>query len=201
MIPKKIWTFWLSDKPTPPDIEKWVESQKIPGYEHHLITLDNVDRSWRYVDEAINAKRWCKACDFLRMQYLFNFGGIHLDADVEVLAGKNFDDLLDCKMFIGQEAEGILNSATMGSEPNHEFMYQFTNLANSNFRGDGTWVWEPGLKFLNDLYQSQNPSHPWWDIRIIPSDFFFPYEWKIKKINVTKNTRTFHHFLGTWVNG
>ena len=201
MIPKIIWTIWISDKPTPPDIEKWVMSHNIEGYEHRLITFDNCDRSYRYVQEALDSKKWMKAADFLRAQYLFQYGGIHLDADIEMLPGKNFDDLLDNKMFIGQEEGGLLNTAVMGAEPNHEIMYQFVNLVNSNFRGDGTWFWEPGMKFFNDLYQSMIPAHPHWEIKIIPPDYFFPYEWKSKTLNITENTRAIHRFLGSWVNG
>lgn len=201
MIPKIIWTIWISDKPTPPDIQKWIDSQSIPGYEHRLVTLETADRSFRYVQEALDSKKYAKAADFLRAQYLLRDGGIHLDADIEMLPGKTLDDLLDNKMFICREEGGILNTAAMGAEPNHEIFYQFVNLCNSNFRGDGTWIWEPGLKFFNDLYLSQGPAHPEWNIKILPHDYFFPYEWRTKQLNITDNTRAIHHFLGSWVNG
>jgi hypothetical protein len=52
MIPKRIFTIWLGDEPSD-IIKKCIESQKIPGYEHRLITGDNLWTGSRYIDEAL----------------------------------------------------------------------------------------------------------------------------------------------------
>ena len=53
MIPKHIVTCWVSDTEPPELIKKCIDSQKIEGYTHHLITLDNYDHSSVYVWHAI----------------------------------------------------------------------------------------------------------------------------------------------------
>ena len=52
-------------------------------------------------------KKWVKLTDYLRMLYLYEYGGIFIDADVEIIAGRNFDSLLDSKMFVGKETTSM----------------------------------------------------------------------------------------------
>ena len=54
-IPKRIITMWLqfSSDPWPPLIQRCIASQKIPGYEHTIITLENYYRGSKYVNGAL----------------------------------------------------------------------------------------------------------------------------------------------------
>jgi len=203
-IPKKIFCIWFGE-PTEL-INKCIESQKIPGYEHRLITLDNVYTSSRYVNEALSAeklgvKRFCKAADLLRIYYLFREGGIYLDADFEVLPGKNFDDLLDNKMFCGLDENGYNASSVMGAEAGHPLLNYIISQIEENYRGDGGWIWEPGMQFFSGAVTMHNNRYPQGEhvIKILPPNWFFPYHWKDKTTEITENTRTIHHYLGSWV--
>jgi len=204
-IPKIIWTIWLSEDGSIPDlIKSCTESQKMPGYEHRLITLDNCFKDSKYMQECLNSphktKKWCKASDYLRMHYLLTEGGIYLDADVGILEGRNFDDMLEARMFVGMENNNVpgitvLGTAVIGAEPNHPLIKLWKDIAEANFRGDDDKCYESSMDILNIQgvhYQDT--------FRLYPPEYFFPYNWQTGIINVTQNTRTFHHFLKSWNN-
>jgi len=59
-IPKKIWTVWITEEGNeiPELIKRCIASQKIPGYEHNVITLADAEklRHIPYVDQCLNSK-------------------------------------------------------------------------------------------------------------------------------------------------
>lgn len=92
-----------------------------------------------YVKEAMEAKKYAHASDYVRLFALYTEGGIYLDTDVEVF--KSFDDLLDNRFFSGVEqfpimiskhkSSGICNhvqAAIMASEPGHPYLKDCLNL-------------------------------------------------------------------------
>ena len=76
MIRKKIWTIWLSldNKPLSPLIQRCIDSQKIPGYEHEIITLDNCYKGSAYVKEALEKAKSDAIAGKGGKNYGVNFG-------------------------------------------------------------------------------------------------------------------------------
>lgn len=103
MIPKIIHRVWLSDEL--PDINSEYgkcfysqEKLKDSGYEIRTYTSKNFDFSIsKFLLQAYSLKQWAFVTDYIRLWALYNFGGIYLDCDVEVI--KDFDELLPCKYF------------------------------------------------------------------------------------------------------
>lgn len=117
MIPKIIHLCWLSGDEYPGNIRKCLDSMKavLPDYEMRIWTKENFDvDSVRWVKEAFEAKKYAFAADYIRFWSLYNYGGIYLDSDVEVL--KNFDGFLNEKSFIGFEYLNIPEAAVIGAE-------------------------------------------------------------------------------------
>ena len=202
MIPKKIWTIWLGGKMTEL-VRGCIETQKLPGYEHCLITLDNCYRGSQYVNDAIRAERWVKAADWLRMHYLYTEGGIYLDADMEVLPGKNFDDLLDCDLFVPREECGHYGNCGLGSIAGQPDLKVYLDRVESNFKGDGDLVYDPGIRAFSDVFwlaeRSSERSSDKSRMRILTPDYFFPYNHQTNRTEITANTRVFHHYAKSWV--
>lgn len=196
-IPKNIFTIWLTfeEGPLPPLIQRCIESQKLPGYTHKLITLDNCYKGSRYVNEAIGKARelfWAgnpageeiighvnwlvKGSDWLRCYHICEEGGIFLDADMEVLPGKNFDDLLDNRFFTEREVYGYAANSGFGSEAGHPFLKEYMEKVESNFRGDGFMVFEPGVRAFTDLMWTYEHNQRLMEtgIRIYDTNMFFP---------------------------
>ena len=205
MIPKRIFTVWLGEKdaPLPPLIERCIESQRIPGYEHRLITLENCNEESRYTQECLAAwertkdvRFLVKASDFIRCYHVWEEGGIHLDADMEVLPGKNFDDMLDDRMFTENEVYGCVANAGFGAEKGHPFLKEYMRRVEDNFRGGGDMIFDPGIRAFSDLMFITDKEAQ--GIRFYPAEVFFPYKHGEETVNITPLTRVFHHYAGSW---
>lgn len=104
MIPKKIHYTWFSDDAFPTEVKNCIASWKkrLPDYE--LICWDyesvkNIEN--RFLQEALNAKKWAFAADFVRIYAVHNEGGIYLDTDVYIY--NNFEAFRNDDCFIGRE--------------------------------------------------------------------------------------------------
>ena len=195
MIPKHIFTIWLSENPEMPAlIKKCIASQKIKGYQHDIITLENYDSSSEYVRQAIEGKQWVKTSDYLRCQYMFKYGGIYLDADMEVLPNKNFDDLLDCRLFTSFEVAGLYANMGFGAEAGHPLLKAYLDRVDNNYKGTGDLVFEPGIRTWHDILWAGDKS----TFKMIGTDVFSPYNHLSGEIKITPNTKVYHHYLGSW---
>lgn len=178
----------------PEIVQRCIDSQKALGYEFKLITLENCYRGSRYVQECIAAKKWVKASDFLRMHYLFTEGGIYLDADIEMK--KAMDHLLDTDMFVCEEKNGVFANSVVGSVAGHPILKEYLRRVEENFRGDGDLTFEPGLRAFADLVWRDGAML---NVKILTSDFFFPFNHETQETKETENTLGHHYFLKSWV--
>jgi len=207
-IPRKIWAVWITEEEKIPElIQRCIASQKIPGYEHNVITLADAEklRHIPYVDQCLNSKflkqRWCKLSDYLRMYYLLKEGGIYLDADVEILPGKNFDGLLHNKMFIGYErnsAQAWLGTSVLGSEAGLPFLTNWMDKVESRFRGDDNKNFASSMLLLNDNYYENHKNEK--GIELLSCEYFTPYHTQNPEVLISEKTIGYHHFMISWHN-
>lgn len=105
MIPKIIHYCWLSNDPYPAKIKQCMKTWKkvMPDYEVKLWNMENFDvaSAPTYVQDAIKARKWAFAADYIRMYALYTEGGIYLDSDVKIL--KPFDEFLHYSFFSSLE--------------------------------------------------------------------------------------------------
>ena len=96
MIPKVIHYCWLSNDPFPKKIRRCMASWRkvMPQYELKCWNLENFDiaAAPAYVQEAVKARKWAFAADYIRMYALYTEGGFYFDSDV--LVTKPFDEFL-----------------------------------------------------------------------------------------------------------
>ena len=117
MIPKQIHFCWLSDEPFPPQVERCIDSWKknLPDYKIILWNKERFDiNSTPWTKQAFEKKKYAFVSDYIRFYALFNYGGIYLDSDVEVL--RNLDYLLEKKFFFSYEYSGLPEAAVIGAE-------------------------------------------------------------------------------------
>lgn len=186
---------WIG--PEMPDLVKeCVATHKLPGYEHIWIdndTLKKYEFDCLYLRECLNAQKWGKASDFLRMAYLEKYGGIYLDADTRVL--KPFDDVLRNDMFVCEEANYFIANGIVGSNPYHPIISDYLGKLTRNFRGGGDLVFQPGMGLWTECIKQG----PYLDnLKIYPAEWFLPYDHNTGVTNITENTHTFHHYLQSW---
>lgn len=113
LIPKRIHYIWVGENPMPQEDLKNIESWKkfCPDYEIIKWNERNYDfYKNSYTREALEQKRYMYATDYVRKDILYQYGGVYLDTDVELLGP--LDDLLYNEAFIGIEDGGQLNSGS-----------------------------------------------------------------------------------------
>ena len=118
MIPKTIHYCWFGRNPKPKLAEKCIKSWKkyCPDYKIIEWNEDNFDIASAplYVRQAYEAKKWAFVTDYVRLDVVYNHGGIYLDTDVELL--KNLDAFLTDKAYFGFEHEYIATGLGFGAE-------------------------------------------------------------------------------------
>lgn len=212
MIPKVIHYCWLSNDPLPKKIQFCIDSwaKKIPDYEVVLWDFNRFpkDRS-TWVSEAFDAKKYAFAADYIRFYALYNYGGIYLDSDVEVL--KNFDEFLNLPYMLGCEnLSGNIEAAVIGAEkgfvPFKKMLdyYEGRHFVNTDGSFNSTPVPRLMDKILGDEYKfvkidnpaefRNNPD----ELCILPNDYFSPVHLLTMKLEKTPRTVAIHHFAGSW---
>lgn len=205
MIPKTIYTCWFSHNSNiPAQIQKCIDSQKIQGYEHKLITLENVITDHPYINQCLSSphktKKWVKLKDFVQYYYLYHLGGWFLDADVEMVEGKNFDEYYHENFVIGIEGRGTINdsivigSAVVGSSQHNPILLETLDKVVANFRGDDDKCFESSLDILSLVCIEQQDK-----VKFTEPDVFYPYNHHTGETNITKNTVCIHKFTKSWV--
>lgn len=205
MIPKKINYIWLGGKDksnfTNICLMSWYEH--LSGYEimewnEKNLDLDKLCSENRFLAECKKRKLWAFMADYLRLYILYNYGGIYMDVDVQVI--KNFDDLLDNPMFIGYEyfSKDKANYVTEGtgiiaSEPYNPVIGDCLAYYDQK-------IWETDVYYIPTIFTKVFQLHDESEYVIFPVDYFAPYDYR-KCFNfncVTENTHTIHWFQASW---
>lgn len=201
-IPKIIHFCWLSGEPYPELVQHCMDSWKkvLPDYEIMLWDAKRFDvNSVPWVKQACEAKKWAFAADYIRLYALYNYGGIYLDSDVEVL--KSFSDLLELPNFFGREHtpdrienQNSIEAATMGCEKGNEFIGACLNYyQNRQFtNADGSFSPETLPTIMARVQKSFE------NLNVFPMDYFSPKNTRTLVVEKTVNTYSVHHFNGSW---
>ncbi len=111
-----------------PDYEIMCWHDKMPEFKQML-------KNSKFLRECYKRKLWAFVADYVRHYALYNYGGIYLDTDVQLL--KNFDDYIDKPFFCSiegdiLEGENIPESAVMGGEKGHIIFKKSLDFYNSH---------------------------------------------------------------------
>lgn len=216
MIPKIIHYCWFGGKPLPKSAKKCIASWKkyLPEYEVREWNEDNFDVNLiPYTREAYIAKKYAFVSDFVRFWVLYNYGGLYFDTDVEII--KPIDDIIAKGAFMGCEGDSsttefpiaVAPGLGLGCESNMSFYKEMIDLYKTLvfFNSDGSYNMTTVVSYtttnlikygLKDIPKIQECS----GIIIYPKDYFNPKSQVDGKIKITTNTRSIHHFDGSWMN-
>lgn len=219
MIPKIIHYCWFGRGSLPELAQKCIASWKkyLPDYEIKEWNEDNFDVNIiPYTAEAYKAKKYAFVSDYARFWILYKYGGIYFDTDVEVI--RPIDDIIERGNFMGFETDpkpqlkadaseasvnpglgmgvapglGIINHMLHFYDGKH-FVHEAVMRNQITVVHIATQVLrENGLKDVAGIQEVA-------DCFIYPSEYFCPINVTTGRIHVEKNTRTIHHYAGTWV--
>lgn len=206
-IPKIIHYCWFGGNPLGEDAIKCIESWKkyCPDYTICRWDENNFDIAmYPYVKEAYDAKKWAFVTDVVRLQVVYEKGGIYLDTDVELI--KSPDSLLEYSGFFGFEDDHIATGLGFGAEPGNPIVKQMLeDYQKVHFiREDGTMDLTPcparnslvleqlGLK-CDGSYQVIEGVH------FLPREYLCPIDWRsYEYTHMTENTISIHHYNASW---
>ncbi len=209
MIPKIIHLCWLSGDEYPTDIKQYIATwkEKCPDYEIKVWSKNSFDiAAVKWVKEAFEAKKYAFAADYIRFWCLYNYGGIYLDSDVEVL--KSFNDFLSEKSFIGFEYLNIPEAAVIGAEKGCPWIKTALD-----WYTDKSFFYENGemkrdvcpilvrlaLKnhFKCDFFDMKKIQHLD-GLTLYPYFYFSPKNYFTGKVKIKKETVCIHRFASAW---
>lgn len=153
MIPKILHYVWFGDKEFGElenmCLESWrkhLPDFKIMRWDNSCI--DKIDNL--YFKQAIENKKYAFASDYMRLKALWDYGGIYVDTDEEIL--KPLDDFLHHDYFMGCQNCGSAkgpNPALIGAVPHNEVVKNLLSVYDD-------------IKFVNDdgsLNLTTNPAY------------------------------------------
>jgi mannosyltransferase OCH1-like enzyme len=209
MIPHTIHYCWFGSVLLPKFAQKCVASWKkyCPGYTFMLWNEANFDiNTVPFTAQVAKTKKWGFIVDYIRAWAVFNFGGIYLDADVELL--KPFDEtMLENKCFSGFEndkyiAPGLIFAGEKSSVIAKELLDFYSTYRFIKENGELNLTPSPqiftnillkyGLK-QNNTYQNLGM------FTAYPTKYFCPLSYKTGKLIITENTYSIHHYEGSWL--
>ena len=214
MIPKVIHYCWFGGNPLPPLAIKCIESwQKfLPDYKIKLWDESNFDVNIiPYTAEAYETKKYAFVSDFARFWILFHEGGLYFDTDVEII--KPIDDIIAKGAFMGCEQDVntkgrciMVNPGLgIGCPSKMEVYAQLLQLYKSlHFKNpDDSYNIKNIVQYTTELLMKEGLENKGGiqfvkGVYIYPSEYFCPINNVTKKMKKTPNTRTIHHYVGSW---
>lgn len=207
-IIKKIHYCWFGGNELPESAVKCIRSWEkfFPDFEIIQWNEDNFDVCiCRYTREAYEKKKWAFVSDYARFKILYENGGLYFDTDVEVI--KNMDDILERGSFMGCEGKSANAGLGLYAVPGLKLYAAILEYyeKESFLLKDGS----PNLKtvvtrvteILEQHGFDKKRGHEIQDVEgvyIYPPDYFCPMDYKTRKLNITENTRSIHHYNNSW---
>ena len=207
-IPKVIHYCWFGDGRMPEDQQEYIHSWEkyCPGYEIRCWTEKDFDlNKYPYTRQAYEKKKWSYVSDVVRLEVLYEHGGIYLDTDVEVI--RPLDDLLYQTGFVGIEKWGVINTGGgCGVVPKNELIKRILDeklkegfiLHDGSINTESSGYYETKV-FVDAGFKPNNTIQTIEGITVYTSDFFHPYDYMSKDLKITENTYSIHHFAGSWL--
>lgn len=203
MIPKTIHYCWFGGNPLSQEAKSCIESWKkyCPDYEIICWDEKNFDiSSNQFAKEAYDAKKWAYVTDYVRLYVLYNYGGIYMDSDVEVI--RPLDEFLTEKAFSGFQDERNVPTGLMASEKGHLFvrllLSDYDNL-HYDPKDLSTNVDLITKHFVEYGLVQNNTKQTIEDFTLFPQDYFCAKDSLTRVVTITENTYTIHHFAASWV--
>lgn len=198
MIPKIIHYCWLSNDPVPSELQRCIETWQKILWDYEFIKWDfkrfDINSS-DWVKEAFANKKYAFACDYIRLYAIYNYGGIYMDMDVEVL--RSFNNLLDSNYMLAKERPDKLwiEAGCFGASQHSEFIlkcleyYKDRHFINANGVIEDT----PLPQIMAKVYKDCNFS-----FELGNWLYFTCKSYDTGIVTTGDSSYAIHHFAGSW---
>lgn len=207
-IPKIIHFCWFGPKEIPEVELKCMESWKkfFPDYKFMFWNEKTFDiKETKFVGQAYEAKHYAFVSDYVRTKVLYEYGGIYLDTDVEIL--KSFDRVLKKDIcFLGFETRAKVGTAVMGFSQQHDVLEKFLKYySENNFKnenGDVNTI--ANVTILTDILSkngliTDGTAQTIKDIEVFPREYFYPKKISDSEFRTSSQTIAVHKCSNSWM--
>lgn len=214
MIPKVIHYCWFGHGPIPKLYQACIATwrEKMPDYEIKLWNEDNFDVNIiLYTAQAYALHKYAFVSDYARFWILYHYGGIYLDADVELL--KSLDPIIEkgpymgCLNVVSKPGDKLLVSSGLGiaceaGNPivgdlmkiygQKTFEFQSSGVQETEVTIGTQYLRQHGLANINSIQTVEG-------INIYPAEYFGARLTAMLNVPFTENSYSIHHFEGSWL--
>src|SRR5690606_15658226 len=170
----------------------------------------NVNLSHSFVKNAYLKKEWAFVSDYIRLEKLYEYGGLYLDTDMMIL--KRLDPFLSNKCFFGAENNELISAGIIGTVPKHTFIkqvllyydsieFEYQRKVNFTIPSILTKV----FKEVNNYNLGFNNAVEYNGLKIYPVEYFYPVSYHDRKdvLNymnyINENTYAVHLWNSSWI--
>lgn len=206
MIPKIIHYCWFGGKPLSDSVKKCKKSWEkfCPDYQIVEWNETNTDLNCNnFVKMAYASKAWAFVSDYIRLKVIYEYGGIYLDTDVELI--KSLDELLINKCYFPEDQYGKMIATGLGfgaekkSEIIRRMMIPYEKLIFNNEdrlsiscpRLNTKVLSEYGFKYSLEIAQYDG-------FTVYPPKYFDPIGTGTALNMLCDETFSIHHYEASW---
>ena len=207
-IPKTIHYCWFGRGEKPEIVKKCIETwkDKLSDYEIIEWNEDNFDINQNdYVKEAYKAKKFAFVSDYVRVYALYNYGGIYLDTDMEIL--HDLTPFTCNEAFTGVEDSENIAFGIWGCKPGDQFIKEILDYYDTidfkNYTDDLFEIAMPNV--ITKLAKDKGYKPPksggksvFNNLTVYSNEVFYPKRSSWQEAVITENTFTIHHYEGSW---
>lgn len=210
-IPKIIHYCWFGDNELSPLMVRCIESWRkfMPQYTIKEWNESNFNiNSNDYIREAYSYKKYAFVSDYARMKILYEYGGIYLDTDVELL--KSLTPLVEKGPFMGCEQTassglGVAPGLGMAAYPGMPILLKFIQMYDCiHFIVDGRQLPKNIVHYTMDILRAHGLRITdeyqviLGDLQILPKKYLCPKDYNTGKLNISPETFSIHHYSYSW---
>lgn len=208
MIPRIIHYCWFGGGQMPPLAIKCINSWEkyLPEYKLMLWNEKTFDVTCcKYVAQAYESRKFAFVTDYVRLWALYEYGGVYMDTDVEVL--RPLDDFLKHEAFSGFEDGELIPTGIMAAKRRHPWigmlLEDYTDL--DFIKQDGSFDLTTNVVRITRRTMQYSPfkqDDTFQELKdglaIYPKRIFCPKSYDTGRIALSRDTATIHHFSSSW---
>jgi mannosyltransferase OCH1-like enzyme len=212
LIPKIIHYCWFGKARKPKLILDCIASWNaiLPDYEIIEWNESNISLLHPFVKVAYSNKEWAFVSDYIRLEKLYEYGGIYLDTDMLIL--KSIDRFLENECFFGAENSDLISAGIIGAIPNNNFIrevllhydsIQFNVKKKVDFTIPS--ILTKVFTKINNYGSGFNNLVEFDKVKVYPVEYFYPvcYHDRRDIINyknyITENSYAVHLWNSSWI--
>lgn len=203
MIEKKLHYVWFGNN-KPEKVLRCIESWKkiLPDYEifewnERTFDIEKELKKNKFFRECYKRKLWAFVSDYIRVKVLYEYGGVYLDTDMEII--KDITPLLNSNIFFGLENDLAIGFSIAGAIPKHPVLKKFIDFYQEEIWHSPIYIITSILtKILNESYEKKDLEKN--KIKIYPQNYFYPFnhDEEFTKECITENTYAIHWWEKSW---